>query len=392
MAQSFTTISADGRRSMGATTSGFNSEEEIDQLDSGLDDVDEDDDMEPEVEEEENISAVKGRKKLGVRVPGQTLLPQDKVDNILQAEGAGPHMSKEAVFMLSIATEEFIKKLAEAGYKQTISENRQHVQYRDMAILAQQRSEYKFLEDTIPRPICIKEAMALRSAKERELLEDDPAISAAPPSSPPLMPTTTPSASTSISTARAKPKARQSLPAEINGKPKLNGSASAGVAGGSASAGPSAASLAARNRVRDSNGRWRKSNNVNGSAHASNTPSATASTGTRAGSARIRNRSARAREAAEAAEHGSHVVHQNSVSPPHPNGRSASSASLHQDIHASPEPGAQGDHWSASGPITGPASGYLEESNRVSFGGRSSMADNPGRTIYSQQRPPPQPR
>ncbi|KAI0335928.1 hypothetical protein GY45DRAFT_1316699 [Cubamyces sp. BRFM 1775] len=391
MAQSFTTISADGRRSMGATTSGFNSEEEIDQLDSGLDDVDEEDDMEPEVEEEESVSTLKGRKKLGVRVPGQTLLPQDKVDNILQAEGAGPHMSKEAVFMLSIATEEFIKKLAEAGYKQTLSDNRQHVQYRDMATLTEQRSEYRFLEDTIPRPMSIRDAMALRAAKERELHEDDPAISAAPPSSPPLMPITAPSATTSISTARAKPKARQSLPAETNGKPKTNGNASASIAGGSASAGPSAASLAARNRVRDSNGRWRKANTANGITHASNTPSVSASTGTRAGSARIRNRSARAREAAEAAENGSHAVHQNGASP-HPNGRSASSASLHQDLNASPGSAAQGDRWSASGSITGPASGYLEESNRVSFGARSSMTDNPGRTIYSQQRPPPQPR
>ena len=49
MALSFTTISGDGRHSLGGTTSGFNSEideEEVDQLDSGLDD--EEDDMEPE--------------------------------------------------------------------------------------------------------------------------------------------------------------------------------------------------------------------------------------------------------------------------------------------------------------------------------------------------------
>ncbi len=28
--------------------------------------------------------------------------------------------------------EEFVKKLAEAGYQKTITENRQHVQFRDM--------------------------------------------------------------------------------------------------------------------------------------------------------------------------------------------------------------------------------------------------------------------
>ncbi|CDO71442.1 hypothetical protein BN946_scf184909.g36 [Trametes cinnabarina] len=133
MAQSFTTVSGGGRRSLAGTTSGFNSEvddEEIDQLDSGLEDNGEE--MEPESEDEGNASTAKGRRRLGVRVPGHTLLPQDKVENILDAEGAGAHMSKEAVFMLSIATEEFVKKLAEAGYKQTTSENRQHVQYRDL--------------------------------------------------------------------------------------------------------------------------------------------------------------------------------------------------------------------------------------------------------------------
>lgn len=129
MALSFTAISADGRHSLAGTTSGFNSEiddEEVDQLDSGLDD--DGDEMEPEVEEDEASSSAsgKGRRKLGVRLPGHTLVPQDRLDNILQAEGAcgllrpssipipssfylgaGPHMSKEAVYMLSIATVSF---------------------------------------------------------------------------------------------------------------------------------------------------------------------------------------------------------------------------------------------------------------------------------------------
>ena len=128
MALSFTTISGNGRHSLASTNSGFNSEiddEEVDQLDSGLDDEDDDDDMEPEVEEEGgSASSAKGRRKLGVRTPGHTLIPQDRLDNILQAEGmyvmhtpsvttltrsaghigSGPHMSKEAVYMLSVAT------------------------------------------------------------------------------------------------------------------------------------------------------------------------------------------------------------------------------------------------------------------------------------------------
>ncbi|KAI0822256.1 hypothetical protein BC628DRAFT_1340865 [Trametes gibbosa] len=382
MAQSFTSISADGRRSLAGTTSGFNSEadeEEIDQLDSGLDD--EEEEMEPEVEEDESTSSAKGRKKLGVRVPGHTLIPQDKLDNILQAEGAGQHMSKEAVFMLSAATEEFVKKLAEAGYDHTLSENRQHVQYRDMSSLTHQRPEYKFLEDTIPRPISITEAMALRAAKEREILQDDPAISAALRSSPPFLPN---NPGLSASTSRPHPRARQSLPAQMNGvhKPKANGSGLVGVGGASASTSTTASG---RQRVRDSNGRWRRT--ANGS-HSEATPTSTSST--RAGSARIRNRSARAREAAEAEQSSDHVAYQNGAALA-ANGRSASSASMHQaDVNVSPGSAGQSEQWTA-GQFTGPASAYLEESGRLPFSGRGSMSGNPGRTIYSQQRSPAQP-
>ena len=88
MATSFTALSADGRHSVSYTNSGLNSdadEEEIDQLDSELDDAD--DGMEPELEEDESLSVAKGRRKLGLRLPGHTLVPQDRLDNILQAEG-----------------------------------------------------------------------------------------------------------------------------------------------------------------------------------------------------------------------------------------------------------------------------------------------------------------
>ncbi|RPD62402.1 hypothetical protein L226DRAFT_532590 [Lentinus tigrinus ALCF2SS1-7] len=378
LSSGFTAISADGRHSLGATTSGFNSEndeEEIDQLDSALDE--ESDGMEPEVEEEESAStAAKGRRKLGARTPGHTLIPQDRLDNMLQAEGAGPHMSKEAVYMLSIATEEFVKKLAEAGYQQTISENRQHVQYRDLANVAHKRSEFKFLDDTIPKPISIAEAMQRRAAKERELLEDDPAISATAPSSPPFYPiqpgsiSIGPSASAS---SKAKAKTRQSLAAQTNGQQE-NGSASvAATPTPSAAIANTSASAARGSRQRDRRGRWSNAPSANGSHEG--TPSSTAGTEgqTRAGSARIRNRSARAREAAEAQTRG-RSSHTNGT-PSLQNGRSASAA------HESPSQQEQ----RAPNQVVGPASGFLEDGNRLVNG-------NPGRTIYSQQRPPAQPR
>lgn len=161
--------------------------------------------------------------------------------------------------------------------------------------------------------------MELRAAKERELLEDDPAISAMAPSSPPFLPTQ-PSNSVSISTNnRAAPKGRQSLPAQTNG---MNGSASASVTPADTPA--ESASAARSSRHRDRRGRWSNAPSTNGSHEG--TPVSTTGTEARASSARIRNRSTRAREAAEAASSRGRGSHANGASSAR-NGRRASSAS-----------------------------------------------------------------
>lgn len=67
-------------------------EEEVDQLDSGLDseeEVDELDEAAPAASASVSASVSKPRpKKTGDRVPGHTLLPATRVENILQGSGA----------------------------------------------------------------------------------------------------------------------------------------------------------------------------------------------------------------------------------------------------------------------------------------------------------------
>lgn len=177
--------------------------------------------------------------------------------------------------------------------------------------------------DTIPKPISIVEAMQLRAAKERELLEDDPAISAMAPSSPTFPPV---QSSISVSTnAQAKANTRPSLPVHVNGA-ETNGTLSASVSASASAAGTpvesESASTARSQRQRDRRGRWRNGPSTNGS-HEGTPPASAATTETRAGSARVRNRSTRAREAAEAAR-----PHTNGT-PSARNGRSASHVSAH---------------------------------------------------------------
>ncbi|KAL0961070.1 hypothetical protein HGRIS_006054 [Hohenbuehelia grisea] len=137
-------------------------------------------------------SSAKGR----VRSPGQTLLPAQRVENMLQADGITGNLtlSKEGLYVLSVATEEFIKRMVQAGERHASAERRNLVTYRDMGTFSCDKTPRVYIstryllppppsyenscrrsKDTIPTPIPIAEAFRLRSQKEREHFELDPA-------------------------------------------------------------------------------------------------------------------------------------------------------------------------------------------------------------------------
>ncbi|KII86866.1 hypothetical protein PLICRDRAFT_43541 [Plicaturopsis crispa FD-325 SS-3] len=190
---------------------------EVDELEEQ--EVDELDSSEPESDDggQENGGPIH-------RMPGTTLLPAVRVENIMQADGVtgSLSMSKEAQFLLSVATEEFIKRMAQAGQQHSGMERRAQVNYRDMALATQQYQEFMFLQETVPEPIPISEALRRREEKEKATIEDNPAIATYPP---PTHPASTsfaaPSAGPSFlaSSSRSKGKSR----ASTNGREKSNG-------------------------------------------------------------------------------------------------------------------------------------------------------------------------
>ncbi|KAI0926960.1 hypothetical protein AcW1_007661 [Taiwanofungus camphoratus] len=356
-------------------------EEEIDQLDSDLDGDDE-----IPVGDVSGASSSKARpRRSGERVPGHTLIPATRIENIMHADGSGGHMSKEALFMLSIATEDFIKRLAEAGLQEAGVERRYVVSYRDVASATQHNSEFSFLQDTVPFPVSLAEACRYKAAKEKELLEDDPAISA-PVTEPNTLVSSGPSISHSL---KSKSRIRQP-----NGREKPNGIASTNGS----------------KRQRDNKGRWSQGG-LN--AEEDDLDSVSADSSVRTSSARIRNRTSRTSRAAGAGHSDIQSAPVNGASS-HQNGTNHPS-SLHPSrshVHsldasawgAMPPPAVplpshpaelagqhlsgtvrSEDRWSPA-LYTGPASGYLED-HRMIFSGRNAMSDVPGRTIYSHQRP-----
>ncbi|KAG8945318.1 hypothetical protein FRC00_010141 [Tulasnella sp. 408] len=73
--------------------------------------------------------------------------------------------TKEAVFLIAVATEEFIKKLARAGQAQARREGRLTVQQKDLAIAVKQNEGLSFLEDIIPQSMPATTALDKREKK-----------------------------------------------------------------------------------------------------------------------------------------------------------------------------------------------------------------------------------
>lgn len=58
-------------------------------------------------------------------------------------------MAREATFLISLATEEFIKRLCEAAQRQAERERRATVQYKDIATVVRKADEFMFLEGMV---------------------------------------------------------------------------------------------------------------------------------------------------------------------------------------------------------------------------------------------------
>ncbi|KAI0304420.1 hypothetical protein B0F90DRAFT_1924471 [Multifurca ochricompacta] len=163
-------------------------DDEEDQLASDLDEqtqiacLPDGEELEPDPDDEatheggqtQGTTAVNGKRKhhrkSGERVPGHTLVPATRLENILRADGESGPMSKEAQFALSVATEEFIKRFIRAGHQLSSAEKRSIISYRDMATVAAQSSSLKFLEDIVPLPIPLSVAFESIPSKRKNAL------------------------------------------------------------------------------------------------------------------------------------------------------------------------------------------------------------------------------
>ncbi|KAK7048356.1 hypothetical protein R3P38DRAFT_2868857 [Favolaschia claudopus] len=358
-------------------------EEEFDELNSDLDE----EDPGPSIE----------------RIPGESLLPSLRLESIIKVPPEGVTgklaLSKEGLFILSVATEEFIKRLGQGGHRQASVEQRNVVNYRDLAATTRQYQEFMFLQETIPTPVSLAEAIQLREAHAKEMLEDDPALATAA--------TLSSTAGTAASTSKAKTKK-----STANGKDKQyrNSSISRGTSQrdydeSSTSLGPGHTSQTSTSTRGGRDSGWtRWSNGQNSAAdpelavaphrNGSSSSAHPATTGVNGHTPTL----PRAGEAeAPATQHPS--LRQPSVSSPWGSGLLDSSVSRPAESAAPSRPSNHAVNGSPARPPTSTASGFGEPPTAESAstttrgsGGSSStslslVAQNPGRTIYSQTKP-----
>ncbi|KAJ2931974.1 hypothetical protein H1R20_g5130, partial [Candolleomyces eurysporus] len=126
------------------------------------------------------LSTTKRKKKDPValdRLPGKSLLPVSRVQKIIKADKDIPIVAKDAVFLISLATEEFIRRIVVAGQRQARGDNRATVKHQDLASVVRRIDEFMFLEEILPW--MAPDLAPKRTSKVKELASA-PALKAAP--------------------------------------------------------------------------------------------------------------------------------------------------------------------------------------------------------------------
>jgi len=92
----------------------------------------------------------RNRKVFPKKTVGTTILPVTRVTRAAKQDKDIKIVSKEAVFLISIATEFFVKKLTNSAFERARRERRVFVKYNDVASAVKINTEYDWLEEVIP--------------------------------------------------------------------------------------------------------------------------------------------------------------------------------------------------------------------------------------------------
>ncbi|CBQ72406.1 conserved hypothetical protein [Sporisorium reilianum SRZ2] len=96
---------------------------------------------------------------------GVSIFPTARVARIIKADRDIDICSKEATFLISMATEIFVRKLTDEAYTNAKLDKRKHIFYKDLSRAVQQNELLEFLKDAIPTPMALSSALEARQGK-----------------------------------------------------------------------------------------------------------------------------------------------------------------------------------------------------------------------------------
>lgn len=119
-------------------------------------------------------SAVSPSKPQAKAARGTSIFPTARVARIIKADRDVDICSKEATFLISVATEIFLKRLTDEAYTNAKLDKRKNVLYKDLSRAVQQNEYLEFLKDAIPTPVALSTALEARQQKsqQRQLEEE----------------------------------------------------------------------------------------------------------------------------------------------------------------------------------------------------------------------------
>ncbi|CDZ98184.1 DNA polymerase epsilon, subunit C [Phaffia rhodozyma] len=96
---------------------------------------------------------------------GSSSFPISRVQKIIKADPEVTNCSKEASFLISQATEFFVKKFVDQGYLKSRTDGRKTIQLKDLTSVVRATPDFMFLEELIPDPVTLNQALAMRAKK-----------------------------------------------------------------------------------------------------------------------------------------------------------------------------------------------------------------------------------
>ncbi|KAL4303555.1 hypothetical protein GQ457_10G004680 [Hibiscus cannabinus] len=92
--------------------------------------------------------------------------PMNRIKRIIKSEDSSVAISQDVVFLVNKATEMFLEKFSEDGYKCSVKDRKKSLSYKHLATVAHERKRYDFLSDYVPQKIKAEDALKEMNSTE----------------------------------------------------------------------------------------------------------------------------------------------------------------------------------------------------------------------------------